>query len=58
MAEDRVWHKSTYSNGTPEGDCVEVSLQHDAHVRDSKNAAGEVLMFSASAWRTFVDQVR
>lgn len=57
MPEDRVWRKSSYSNGTPEGDCVEVSLTHDACVRDSKNSAGEVLTFSTSAWRAFVEQV-
>lgn len=57
MTEDRTWRKSSYSNGTPEGDCVEVSLTHDARVRDSKNVAGEVLTFSTSAWRAFVEQV-
>ncbi|MDX8055262.1 DUF397 domain-containing protein [Lentzea sp. BCCO 10_0798] len=57
MTEDRVWRKSSYSNGTPEGDCVEVSLANNALVRDSKNAAGEVLTFSTSAWRAFVERV-
>ena len=57
MTQDRTWRKSSYSNGTPEGECVEVSLTHDARVRDSKNVAGEVLTFSTSAWRAFVDQV-
>ena len=57
MTQDRSWRKSSYSNGTPEGDCVEVSLAHDALVRDSKNQAGEVLAFSTSAWRSFVATV-
>ncbi|ANZ37501.1 hypothetical protein BBK82_17030 [Lentzea guizhouensis] len=53
MAQDRVWRKSSYSNGTPEGDCVEVSVAQNVLVRDSKNTAGEMLEFSASAWRAF-----
>jgi hypothetical protein len=57
MTQDRTWRKSSYSNGTPEGECVEVSLTCDARVRDSKNVAGEVLTFSTSAWRAFLDQV-
>jgi hypothetical protein len=54
MTQDRTWRKSSYSTGTPESDCVEVSLAHDALVRDSKNVAGEVLAFSTSSWRAFV----
>ena len=57
MTEDRTWRKSSYSNGTPEGDCVEVSLTRDARVRDSKNVAGEVLTFSTSAWRAFLERL-
>jgi hypothetical protein len=57
MTEDRTWRKSSYSNGTPEGDCVEVSLTQDARVRDSKNVAGEVLTFSTSAWHAFLEQI-
>lgn len=57
MTQDRAWRKSSYSNGTPEGECVEVSLAGNARVRDSKNVAGEVLTFSTSAWRAFVEQV-
>ena len=56
MPQDRAWRKSSYSNGTPEGDCVEVSLTQNARVRDSKNVAGEVLTFSTSAWRAFLDK--
>jgi hypothetical protein len=57
MPQDRAWRKSSYSNGTPEGDCVEVLLTHVAHVRDSKNVADEVLTFSTSAWRAFLQRV-
>jgi hypothetical protein len=57
MAEDRVWRKSSYSGGTEDSTCVEVSLTHDALVRDSKNVAGEVLAFGTSAWRVFVASV-
>ncbi|GLY53828.1 DUF397 domain-containing protein [Lentzea sp. NBRC 102530] len=57
MLQDRAWRKSSYSNGTPEGECVEVSLSHDTRVRDSKNPAGEVLAFSTSAWRTFLERL-
>lgn len=57
MAQNRTWRKSTYSGGTGDSDCVEVSLAQDALVRDSKNA-GEVLAFSASAWQALVRQVK
>ncbi|SDP73017.1 DUF397 domain-containing protein [Lentzea jiangxiensis] len=57
MSHRRSWRKSTYSG--PEGDtaCVEVSLSRDALVRDSKAAGGDVLVFSAHAWRAFVKAV-
>lgn len=51
---DRTWHKSSYSDGTDDGACVEVSLAHDALVRDSKNASGDVLAFSSPAWSALV----
>ncbi len=54
MMQDRSWRKSSYSDGTEDGECVEVSLAHDARVRDSKNAGGDVLAFSSSAWRALV----
>jgi hypothetical protein len=57
MSHDRSWRKSSYSG--PQGDsaCVEVSLAQDALVRDSKATQGEVLAFSADAWRAFVKAV-
>ncbi|WP_231642830.1 DUF397 domain-containing protein [Nocardia sp. NRRL S-836] len=33
---------------------MEVSLAHDALVRDSKNEGGDVLAFSATAWRSLL----
>jgi hypothetical protein len=52
MREDRqVWRKSSYSGGG-NNDCVEVAVGIDAvGVRDSKNADGLRLAFSAAAWR-------
>lgn len=57
MMLDRSWRKSTYSGSTDSGTCVEVSLAQDALVRDSKATQGEVLAFSADAWRAFVVSV-
>jgi hypothetical protein len=56
MAQERAWRKSTYSDGTEDGDCVEVSFSQDVRVRDSKNADAGTLMFSAPAWRAFVQR--
>jgi Domain of unknown function (DUF397) len=53
MAE-RTWRKSSYSNGTEDGGCVDVSLAQDALVRDSKNVNSEILTFSTPAWRALV----
>lgn len=57
MTQGRIWRKSSYTGGTEDSACVEVSLAHDALVRDSKDAAGEVLTFSTSTWRAFVASV-
>jgi hypothetical protein len=54
MTTERTWRKSSYSEGAIDSDCVEVSLAHDALVRDSKNASGGVLAFSAPAWHSLV----
>ncbi|GGU55661.1 DUF397 domain-containing protein [Lentzea flava] len=56
MAEDRVWRKSSYSNATEGGECVEISFAQDVLVRDSKNADAGTLTFSAPAWRAFVQR--
>ncbi|SEP84638.1 protein of unknown function [Lentzea xinjiangensis] len=57
MIEDRIWRKSSYSNGTPEGECVEVSLTGEACVRDSKNVTGGMLTFSTAAWHAFLGEI-
>jgi hypothetical protein len=54
MTQDRTWRKSSYSGGAEDSNCVEVSLSHDALVRDSKNASGDVLAFSTHAWSALV----
>jgi hypothetical protein len=56
MSQDRTWHKSSYSGATEDSNCVEVSYAHDVLVRDSKNADAGTLMFSAPAWRAFVQR--
>lgn len=55
MTQERIWRKSTFSSANGSGDCVEVSLAHDALVRDSKNATGDALAFSVPAWTALVD---
>ncbi|MFJ8959345.1 DUF397 domain-containing protein [Lentzea sp. NPDC102401] len=54
MTRERTWRKSSYSAETTDSDCVEVSLSQDALVRDSKNASGDVLAFSAPAWQSLL----
>ncbi|GAA3626262.1 uncharacterized protein DUF397 [Lentzea atacamensis] len=54
MTTERTWRKSSRSHGNGNTDCVEVSLAGNALVRDSKNASGAVLAFSAPAWRDLV----
>jgi len=54
MATEQTWRKSSYSGNTTDSNCVEVSLAQNAVVRDSKNASGDVLAFSASAWQSML----
>ncbi|MFB4196054.1 DUF397 domain-containing protein [Streptomyces carpaticus] len=51
-----IFHKSSYSNGTPEGACVEVATNVPALVaiRDSKRPAGPVLHLTPGAWTAFL----
>jgi hypothetical protein len=52
-----TWRKSTRSNNG--GTCVEVAATRDVvGVRDSKDPAGPVLVFSPAEWRAFVAEVR
>jgi uncharacterized protein DUF397 len=52
------WHKSSYS-GNGGNTCVEVArnLPEIVAVRDSKDAAGPVLMLPPPAWHSFITGV-
>jgi hypothetical protein len=52
------WRKSTHSYGN--GDCVETAPLSGGRtaVRDSKDKAGPVLLFSSSEWSAFVGAVK
>ena len=57
MQPDLRWRKSSYSSN--QGACVEVArLPNGTAVRDSKDAGGPILRFSAEAWRAFLDGVK
>ncbi|MFF7384174.1 DUF397 domain-containing protein [Streptomyces griseoluteus] len=53
------WHKSSYSNGDG-GNCVEVAdgVPGAVPVRDSKVEDSPVLLLGASAWASFLDDIR
>ncbi|WP_433253842.1 DUF397 domain-containing protein [Streptosporangium sp. CA-135522] len=54
---DAVWQKSSYSGAN--GDCVEVANMGDVvAVRDSKNAEGPKLVFSAADWAAFLGRMK
>ncbi|MFE0190001.1 DUF397 domain-containing protein [Streptomyces sp. NPDC058989] len=52
------WFKSSYSNNG--GNCIEVAanIPGVVPVRDSKDPYGPRLVFPASSWSTFVDEVK
>lgn len=52
--DGRVWRKSSYSNGSENGACVEVAFAEVAAVRDSKNIDGPMITIAPAAWRAFV----
>lgn len=53
MANSLMWVKASYSGS--QGNCVEVAVLPDGGraVRDSKDASGPILRFSADQWRAF-----
>jgi hypothetical protein len=51
------WRKSTYS-GANGGQCVEVSAADTVLVRDTTNRAGFTLSVPATAWQTFLNELR
>ncbi|MBM4790815.1 DUF397 domain-containing protein [Streptomyces sioyaensis] len=54
-----AWRKSSYSNSDG-GECIEIAdnLPALVPVRDSKNPQGPALVFSATAWGSFVAAVK
>ncbi|MET8603087.1 DUF397 domain-containing protein [Streptomyces rubiginosohelvolus] len=54
-----AWRKSSYSNADG-GNCVEVAdgFPGVVPVRDSKRPEGPAVVFGASAWAAFVQDVR
>ncbi|RST20550.1 DUF397 domain-containing protein [Streptomyces sp. WAC04770] len=54
-----TWRKSSYSNSDG-GNCVEVSDDFEdlVPVRDSKQPEGPAVVFGASAWTAFVNDMR
>jgi hypothetical protein len=50
------WRKSSWSG---DNGCVEIAFLEDGvAVRDSKNATGPVLLFTAAEWEAFMRGVR
>jgi hypothetical protein len=54
-----AWRKSSYSDGG-QNNCIEVAdgIPGVVPVRDSKDPHGPALVFSASAWSSFVAAVK
>jgi hypothetical protein len=54
-----AWRKSSYSEGG-DNDCVEVAdgYANLIPVRDSKLPDGDVLVFPATSWASFLTQVK
>jgi len=52
---DLAWRTSSFSGS--EANCVEVAARDGVLVRDTKDRAGPVLVFSPAAWRAFSDRV-
>ncbi|MDT7726813.1 MAG: hypothetical protein QOI21_3389 [Actinomycetota bacterium] len=53
-----AWRKSSYSDATGTGDCVEVAVASMAvAVRDTKSRTTGMLTFTAAAWGHFLAKV-
>ncbi|HEY7596330.1 MAG TPA: DUF397 domain-containing protein [Actinophytocola sp.] len=53
------WRKSSFSSGGGDDNCVEVAIVPSTTVlRDSKNAAGPVLLLPTSAFRALLSEAR
>ncbi|MER5224741.1 DUF397 domain-containing protein [Streptomyces flaveus] len=52
------WFKSSYSDSSEPGDCVEVATTPATiHVRDSKNTQGPCLTIEPATWTGFVAHI-
>lgn len=63
MEQDQLWRKSSYSNGSANGECVELGQARDAVlVRDTKQrhlgTARPVLTVPSGAWTTFTASLK
>ena len=53
------WFKSSYSDSSEPGDCVEVATTPATiHIRDSKNPAHAMLTVAPATWTDFVAGVQ
>jgi hypothetical protein len=52
------WRKASHSLGN--GECIEVAdgLSGRMAVRDSKNPAGSILVYSADEWKSFLAKIK
>ena len=56
MASEPAWRVSTYTGGN--GNCVEVAaVAATVTVRDTKDRAGTVLVFTPDSWRRFASAI-
>ncbi|MDK1348912.1 DUF397 domain-containing protein [Streptomyces sp. 378] len=57
--DSATWHKSSHSGGSG-GDCLEIADGHPSliPVRDSKTPHGPKLVFRATAWAAFVENLK
>jgi hypothetical protein len=52
-----AWQKSSYSSGG-QGNCVEVAVSSDVHVRDSKDTSLPAFQVAPAAWTQFLTTTR